>query len=85
MAVYYRKNDVWTTVYINIKIEDLGNLGTLVEEAVFKQQNIKQKSRKWQAIDIVDTEIIGKSFNSHRNETMIELLVYVADLTGKQL
>jgi hypothetical protein len=85
MSVYYRKNDSWTTIYISISISNLDKLSEVVEKTVREQQGVKPNSKKWKAIDIVDTEIVGKAFNSHRNETTIEMLIHVADMTGKAL
>jgi len=85
MSVYYRKNDVWSSVFVSVNIESLGELNSIVEEKVRTQQNIKPQSKKWKAIDIVDTVIVGTNFNPNRNETTIDMIIHVADMTGKAL
>jgi len=81
--IMYRKNSNWTTIYISIPTDELKNLGDYVEQEVHNQQNIKPNSRKWKAIDIVDTTIIGSNFHPSKDKTILELLVYVADMTGE--
>lgn len=82
-ATYYRKNSKWTTVYVSISTDELEDLGNIVGNKVREQKNVKPNSRTWNAVDIVDTIVVSTSFNPSKEKTILDLLVYVADLTGK--
>ena len=84
MEVCYRKNKEWTTVFVSINIVNLCNLGDVVKQKIIEQKKIDNTSETWKIIDIVDTKIVSTSFNQHRNETMIDMIVHVVDISDKK-
>lgn len=85
MSIRYRKNSEWTTVFVNVATDELYKLGEIVEDKVREKTPIKPGSKKWQALDIVDTVIVGSSYHQKQEKTILELLVYVVDITGKMV
>lgn len=84
MEVCYRKNKEWTTIFVSINIVNLCNLGDVVKQKIIEQKKIDDVSETWKIIDIVDTKIVSTSFNQHRNETIIDMIVHVVDISDKK-
>lgn len=83
MVTMYRKNHDWQPIYITIETDKLETLGDIIGEKVRADLTPAQKKKKWVAIDIVDTIVVTSGFNPKTSKSILELLVYVADMTGK--
>jgi len=79
----YRKNKIWKPIYISIETDKLDTLIDEVGKKVRENLTISEQKEKWVNIDIVDTEIVTSGFNQKTLKTILELIVYVADMTGK--
>ena len=84
MTVNYRKNSEWKALYLNINVNELHLLGTVIIERVKDSLTPKEeKAKQWELIDIVDTIVVASNSNPISQELTLELLVYVVDMTGK--
>lgn len=84
--VLYRKNEKWSTIHISLDMKQTDDLNALIQQAVELQlQTKKHLKRQWKAIDIVDIKIVSSTFQPTKDTTFVDLLVFVADVTGKQL
>ena len=82
--IMYRKNKIWKPIYISIETDKLDTLIDEVGKKVRENLTISEQKEKWVNIDIVDTEIVTSGFNQKTlKTTILELIVYVADMTGK--
>jgi len=81
--IMYRKNKIWKPIYISIETDKLDTLIDEVGKKVRENLTISEQKEKWVNIDIVDTEIVTSGFNQKTLKTILELIVYVADMTGK--
>jgi len=79
--VMYRKNKNWQPIYISIETDKLDTLIDMVAKKVRENLTISEQKEKWVTIDIVDTEIVTSGFNPKTSKTILEILVYVADMT----
>ena len=86
MITTYRKNSKWKAVYISISASKLDTLGTVVGDKVRKDLTKKeQKSKSWTVVDIVDTIVVASNSNPITQDHTLELLIYVADMTGQSV
>jgi len=85
MVTMYRKNRKWKAISISIDIDMLNDLEQVVGLEVRNSLSEKDKKNKWLAIDIVDTLKISTDVNPINGKSTLNLLIYVADMTGVQL
>jgi len=84
MTVNYRKNSKWKAIYVNVNANELDTLDKIILKKM--QDNLTPKEKKakaWTVIDIVDTIVVASNSNPISQQLTLELLVYVADMTGK--
>lgn len=86
MITTYRKNSKWKAVYISIESSKLDSLDKLVGEKVRSNMTDKEKkAKRWTIVDIVDTIVVASNSNPINQKHTLELLIYVADMTGKEI
>lgn len=83
--VLFRKNKNWKAVHISLNLKLADDMATQVEEAVKKQLGETHLKRQWKTIDIVDVQIFSSTYNPTKETTFLDMLIFVADLTGEQL
>ena len=83
--VLLRKNKKWMPLHISLDLKQLNELETMVEKSVKEKLDETHLNRQWKAIDIVDIQILSSNYNPNKNTTFVEVLVFVADITGEQL
>lgn len=84
MTVNYRKNSNWKAIYVNVNANELDTLDQIILKQM--QDNMtptEKKAKKWQTIDIVDTIVVASNSNPISQQLTLELLIYVADMTGQ--
>jgi len=85
IVVLCRKNKKHKAVYISIAPNNLDNLGEIVANKVREKLSPTQAKTEWLVIDMVDTHLISTSSNPINAKMTMELLIYVADMTGMKL
>jgi len=85
MVTMYRKNRKWKAINVSIDIDMLDDLEQVISSEVRNTLSEKDKKNKWLAIDIVDTLKISTDVNPISGKSTLNLLIYVADMTGEQL
>lgn len=83
--VLYRKNKNWKAIHISLDLKMSDDMSTQVEEAVKKHLSETHLKRQWKTIDIVDVQVFSSTYNPNKETTFLDMLVFVADLTGEQL
>ena len=84
MTVNYRKNSNWTAIYVNVNANELNTLDQIILKQIQDNMTPKEKkAKKWQTIDIVDTIVVASNSNPISQQLTLELLIYVADMTGQ--
>jgi hypothetical protein len=83
--VMYRKNKRWKTIHVSIDLKKMDELDQYVEKTLMAVVEETHLNRQWKAIDIVDVKIISSSYNPNKSTTFLDLLVFLADLTGEQI
>lgn len=84
MTVNYRKNTKWKAIYVNVDASELDTLDSIILNQIQQKLTPKeQKTKQWQTIDIVDTIVVASNSNPISQKLTLELLIYVADMSGK--
>ena len=85
IVVLCRKNRKHKAVYISIAPNNLDNLGDVVALKTRENLTPEQAKTEWLVIDMVDTHLISASSNPINGQMTMEMLIYVADMTGMKL
>lgn len=83
--VMYRKNKKWQPLHISLDLKNLADMSNQIEAKVKETIEKKHLTRQWKAIDIVDVQIISSTFQPTKDTTFVDVLVFVADMTGEAL
>lgn len=85
MTVMYRKNRKWRAIHISVDLKHMETMEEEVEKVVKQSLEDNHLKRQWKTIDIVDVQVVSSVFQPTKDTTFIELLVFVADMTGEQI
>lgn len=83
--VLFRKNKNWKAIHISLNLKLIDDMNVQIEEAVKKHLEETHLKRQWKTIDIVDVKIFSSTYNPTKETTFLDMIVFVADLTGEQL
>ena len=83
--VLYKKNKKWIPIHISLDLKKLDDMISQVEHHIQTKMDKTHLTRQWKTIDIMDVQIISATFQPSRDTTFVDVLVFVADLTGEQL
>lgn len=83
--IMFRKNIKWKPIHVSLDLKNMDDMEESVNEAVKKSLTDTHLKRQWKAIDIIDVQVISSTFQPTKDTTFLDLLVFVADMTGEQI
>jgi hypothetical protein len=85
MTVMYKQYKNWIPMHLSLDIQNLGLIQDTIQQVVHQKLKNTHLKRQWTAVNIVDFHVISSTYQPSKNTTLLDVLVFVADITGEQI